>query len=87
MVQNYNQQPPRQQPESSGIGVVLGILLVVVIAVGAYFFIQNRNGDRTGLEPAAGNTAMEAPDTSAIPADNSADETSPSGTTVPAPQQ
>ena len=35
MAQNYNQQPPYNRPprESSGMGVVLGILLAVVVAV------------------------------------------------------
>ena len=84
MVQNYNQQPPQQpqQQDSSGMGVVLGILLAVVVAIGAYFFIANRNADTIGLEPAAGTTAMEAPDTtrSVAPADSTA-----GGTTAPAP--
>ena len=43
--------------DSSGMGVVLGILLAVVVAIGAYFFIANRDG-ATGLEPAAGDTTV-----------------------------
>ncbi len=89
MVQNYNQQPPYNPPprESSGMGVVLGVLLAVVIAVGAYFFMQNRNMENAGLEPAAGNTTINvetpAPDASAAP--DASDTTTGSGTTAPAP--
>lgn len=77
MVQNYNQQPPR---ESSGMGVMLGILLAVVIAIGGYFFMQNRNVDNAALEPAAGNTTVnvETPDTisaAPTPMDSTADDT------------
>lgn len=92
MAQNYNQQPPYNQPprESSGMGVVLGVLLAIVVAVGAYFFMQNRNVDATGLEPAAGTPAMEQ---TTVPSGNTADTTTGSGTIAPsngmneAPQQ
>jgi hypothetical protein len=48
-----------QTTDNSGTGVVLGVLLAIVIAIGAYFFIQNRDDDATNtLEPAAG---IEAP--------------------------
>jgi hypothetical protein len=30
--------------DNSGMGVVLGILIAVLLAVGAYFFIQSRGG-------------------------------------------
>ncbi len=82
MAQNYNQQPPYNQPprESSGMGVVLGILLAVVVAVGAYFFMQNRNIDATGLEPASGTTAMEQ---TTAPTGNTTDGTTGSGTMAP----
>ncbi len=61
--------------ESSGMGVVLGILLAVVIAIGAYFFLTGGNSPDS-LEPAAGTMAsapgdqtgtMDTPDTATSP--------------------
>ena len=45
-------QPTRTTTDGSGNGVIIGILLAVVIAVGAYFFMKSN--DNTALEPAAG---------------------------------
>ncbi len=42
--------------DNSGMGVVLGILLAIVVAVGAYFFM--RGNDAGNIEPAAGNEAI-----------------------------
>jgi hypothetical protein len=44
--------------DNSGVGVVLGILLAVIIAVGAYFFIKNE-GAIPGSETT--NVTIEAP--------------------------
>jgi hypothetical protein len=72
MAENYNQQ----SDERAGMGVVLGIILAVVIAIGAYFFMQNRDGS-SDLEPAAG---MDTP----LAGDTAAPDT---GTAPPATQQ
>lgn len=84
MNQNYN-EPRNVQPrdvqvrDGSGTGVVLGILLAVVIAVGAYFFIQNRN-DTTTLEPAAGVATSTTGETTAVP---NAEPTDPNANPAP----
>lgn len=54
------------QNDNSGMGVVLGILLAVVVIVGAYFFFQS-NGTPNALEPAAG---IEAPNVNIDMPDN-----------------
>lgn len=84
MAQNYNQQPPYNPPprESSGMGVVLGVLLAVVVAIGAYFFMQNRNLDNAALEPAAGT---EAPATGGMMAQPSNTAPAPAPETSPSP--
>lgn len=58
-----------QNSDNSGMGVVLGIVIAVLIAVGGYFFLQSQgmiggNADTTTVnieapsltEPAAGNS-------------------------------
>lgn len=53
-----------QTSDNSGMGVVLGILIAVVLAVGAYFFIQNQGG----LGGSTSTTNIEMPDVSIEPA-------------------
>lgn len=75
-------QQTRTTADGSGNGVIIGILLAVVIAVGAYFFLKSNNN--AALEPAAGVEAPLAGDTT-TPAGNNAfpSETAP----APAPAQ
>lgn len=73
MVQN---QPTT---DNSGMGVVLGILLAVVIVVGAFFFLRGGD-DLPSAEPAAG---MDTPATSGM---DSPSDTYPA-TPSPAPAQ
>lgn len=76
-------QQTRTTTDGSGNGVIIGILLAVVIAVGAYFFIKGN--DNTALEPAAG---IETPagetdvDVNVMPND-----TAPAPAPTPAPAQ
>ena len=46
-----------QTNDNSGIGVILGVILAIVIAIGAYFFIKSEGG----LEGAQ-TTNIELPD-------------------------
>lgn len=47
-----------QTSDNSGMGVVLGILIAVVLAIAAYFFIQNQGGIGGGSTT---NVSVEAP--------------------------
>lgn len=77
-------QQTRTTADGSGNGVIIGILLAVVIAVGAYFFIKGN--DNTALEPAAGVETPVTGDARMVPADNNAfpSETAPAPQPAPA---
>lgn len=60
--------------DNSGVGVVLGILLAVIIAVGAYFFIKNEDG-MPGTETT--NVNIEAPDVAPSGGDNNSPAPAP----------
>lgn len=47
------------ESENSGMGVVLGVLLAIVLAIGAYFIIANNNGD---VGVGAPRSSVEMPD-------------------------
>ncbi len=63
--------------DNSGMGVIAGILIAVLLVVGGYFFIQGRDTAGTGrdvavnietpsnAEPAAGNAAPQTPTSNA----------------------
>lgn len=54
-----------QTNDNSGMGVVLGILIAVVLAVGGYFFVKKEGGlDKT----ASSTTNIEMPDINIEPA-------------------
>ncbi len=78
-------QQTRTTADGSGNGVIIGILLAVVIAVGAYFFLKSN--DNAALEPAAGiESTVDGSATTTPPRDNNAfpSDTAPAPTQAPA---
>ena len=69
--------------DNSGVGVVLGIVLAVVIAIGAYFFFKNE-GALPGTETT--NISVEAPDVAPSAGDNTVDDV-PTTPSAPNPAQ
>jgi len=75
MNQNYNQQPPAPS-DNSGMGVVLGVIIAVLIAVGGYFFMQSQGmigspADTTTVNieaPSAAEPAAGTPEPAPAPA-------------------
>ena len=66
--------------DNSGTAVVLGILLAVIIAIGAYFFMKNETG-LPGTETT--NISVEAPDVAPSAGNNTVDDVP----TTPSPAQ
>lgn len=76
-------QQTRTTTDGSGNGVIIGILLAVVIAVGAYFFIKGN--DNAALEPAAG---IETPaGETDVDVNITPNDTAPAPAPTPAPAQ
>ena len=53
-----------QQNDNSGTGVILGILIAVIIAVGGYYFLKSEGG----IDVAGDTTTIEMPDVNVAPA-------------------
>src|SRR4051812_33223801 len=60
------------QQDNSGMGVVLGVLVAIVVVVGAYFFLNNRTdigaGDRTDINVTSPSTPGGTGGTNTTPA-------------------
>lgn len=78
---NSNLNNPAPRSDNSGMGVVLGILLAVLIVVGGYFFLKNEG---TLPDNNATTANIEAPDVTINNSEPAAGE--PAGNTpAPAP--
>ena len=56
-----------QTNDNSGMGVILGILIAVVLAVGGYFFVK-KEGGLDGSKTTTTTTNIELPDVNIEPA-------------------